>query len=70
MKALKRILTVPLTIAVVLTAIFLAGRYGWNRDGILFAAAACMFFAACNFRIAKERKDKDNMGEEADQEKQ
>lgn len=30
MKALKRMLTVSLTIAVVLIAIFLAGRYGWK----------------------------------------
>ena len=33
MKALKRMLTVPLTIAVVLIAIFLAGRYGWKLGG-------------------------------------
>lgn len=30
MKALKRMLTVLLMIAVVLIAIFLAGRYGWH----------------------------------------
>ena len=33
MKSLKRMLTVPLTIAVVLIAIFLAGRYGWKLAG-------------------------------------
>ena len=33
MKALKRMLTVPLAIAVVLIAIFLAGRYGWRLGG-------------------------------------
>ena len=33
MKALKRMLTVPLTIAVVLIAIFLVGRYGWKLGG-------------------------------------
>ena len=32
--------------------------------GILFASAACMFFAARNFRIAEDREDKDNMREE------
>ena len=33
MKSLKRMLTVLLTIAVVLIAIFLAGRYGWKLGG-------------------------------------
>ena len=33
MKASKRILTVPLVIAVILTAFFLAGRYGWRLGG-------------------------------------
>ena len=33
MKSSKRMLTVPLTIAVVLIAIFLAGRYGWKLGG-------------------------------------
>ena len=33
MKALKRILTVLLVIMVILTAIFLAGRYGWKLGG-------------------------------------
>ena len=39
-------------------------------SGILFAAAACMFFTARNFRIAEDRNDKNNLGEEADHEKQ
>ena len=33
MKALKRILVVLLVIAVILTVIFLAGRYGWKLGG-------------------------------------
>ena len=33
MKVLKKTPTVLLTIAVVLTAVFLAGRYGWKLDG-------------------------------------
>ena len=33
MKALKRVLTVLLVIVVILTAIFLAGRYGWKLGG-------------------------------------
>lgn len=33
MKALKRILTVLLVIAAILTAVFLAGRYGWKLRG-------------------------------------
>ena len=31
--------------------------------GIFFAAAACMFFAARNFRIAEDRENKDNLEE-------
>lgn len=30
MKVLKKILTVLLVIAVILTAVFFAGRYGWK----------------------------------------
>ena len=33
MKALKRVLTVLLVIVVILTAFFLAGRYGWKLGG-------------------------------------
>lgn len=39
-------------------------------SGIMFAAAACMFFAARYFRISEDRKDKDAVGEETDHEKQ
>ena len=38
--------------------------------GILFAAAACMFFAARNFRIAEDKKENENQGEETDHEKE
>ena len=37
---------------------------------ILFAAAACMFFAARNFRIAEDKKENENQGEETDHEKE
>ena len=33
MKTLKKTVTVPMVIAVVLTAFFLAGRYGWKLGG-------------------------------------
>lgn len=33
MKALKRILTVLMVLGVILTAVFLAGRYGWKLGG-------------------------------------
>ena len=33
MKALKRIRTVLVVLAVILTAVFLAGRYGWKLGG-------------------------------------
>ncbi len=49
-----------MSISGILMAICTKLAYG----GILLAAAACMFFAARNFRIAEDRKDKDNMGEE------
>ena len=38
--------------------------------GILFAAAACMFFAARNFRIAEDKKDDENQEAETDHEKE
>ena len=38
--------------------------------GILFAAAACMFFAARNFRIAEDKKENENQGEETDHERE
>ena len=33
MNALKRVITVLLGTAVILTAVFLAGRYGWKLGG-------------------------------------
>ena len=33
MKALKKVLTVLLTVVVILSAVFLAGRYGWKLCG-------------------------------------
>ena len=40
------------------------------HGGILFAAAACMFFAARNFRIAEDKKDDENQEAETDHEKE
>ena len=48
-----------MSISGILMAVCAKIAYG----GILFAAAACMFFAARHFRIAEGRKDKDDMGE-------
>ena len=42
--------------------IFIGAKLAYG--GILFASAACMFFAARNFCIAEDRNDKDSMGEE------
>lgn len=44
-----------MTVSGILIAISAKLAYG----GILFAAAACMFFAAYNFRIAEDRKGKE-----------
>ena len=49
-----------MSISGVLLAVCAEPAYG----GILLASAACMFFAARNFRIAEDRNDKDSMGEE------
>ena len=38
--------------------------------GILFAAAACMFFAARNFLIAEDKKEDENQEAETDHEKE
>ena len=38
--------------------------------GLLFAAAACMFFAARNFRIAEYKKANENQGAETGHEKE
>lgn len=53
-----------MTISGILMAVCAKIAYG----GILFAAAACMFFAARNFRIAQDREDKDNIEEEGNHE--
>ena len=37
--------------------------------GILFAAAACMFFAARSFRIAEDKKEEERPETEAEHEK-
>ena len=49
-----------MSISGILMAVCARIAYG----GILFAAAACMFFAARNFRIVEDRNDKDSMGAE------
>ena len=54
-----------MTISGILMAVGAKLAYG----GIPFAAAACMFFAARSFRIAEDRKDKDNMGKEHEKQK-
>lgn len=38
--------------------------------GILFVAAACMFFAAGNFRIAEDRKANENQKAETEHEQE
>ena len=55
-----------MSISGVLIAICAKLAYG----GILFAAAACMFFAARNFRIAEDKKENENQGEETDHERE
>ena len=55
-----------MSISGVLIAICAKLAYG----GILFAAAACMFFAARNFRIAEDKKDEENQEAETDHEKE
>ena len=55
-----------MSISGVLIAICAKLAYG----GILFAAAACMFFAARNFRIAEDTKDDENQEAETDHEKE
>ena len=59
-----------MSISGVLMAICAKLAYG----GILFAAAACMFFAARNFRIAEDKKedekDDENQEAETDHEKE
>ena len=55
-----------MSISGVLIAICAKLAYG----GILFAAAACMFFAARNFRIAEDKKEDENQEAETDHEKE
>ena len=55
-----------MSISGVLIAICAKLAYG----GILFAAAACMFFAARNFRIAEDKKENENQVEETDHERE
>ena len=53
-----------MTISGILMAVCAKLAYG----GILFAAAACMFFAARNFRIAEDRDDHNRRNLENDHE--
>ena len=50
----------------VLMAICAKLAYG----GILFAAAACMFFTARNFRIAEDKKQNENQEAETEHEQE
>ncbi len=53
-----------MTVSAILMAICVEIAYG----GILLAAAACMFFAARNFRIAEDKKVNEHQGVETDHE--
>ena len=55
-----------ISISGILIAICAQIAYG----GILFAAAACMFFAARNFRIAEDKKEDKNQEAEIEHEKE
>ena len=55
-----------MSISGILIAICAKLAYG----GILFAAAACMFFAARNFRIAEDKKENESQEEETYHEKE
>ena len=55
-----------MSISGILMAICAKLAYG----GILFAAAACMFFAARNFRIAEDKKEDKNQEAETELEKE
>lgn len=55
-----------MSISGILIAICAKIAYG----GILFAAAACMSFAARNFRIAEDQKHNENQGAETEHEKE
>lgn len=47
---------VLMSVSGILMAVCVKITYG----GILFAAASCMFFAARNFRIAEDKKEKES----------
>ena len=53
-----------MTISGILMAVCAKLVYG----GILFAAAACMFFTARNFRIAEDKKERSNQEMETEHE--
>ena len=53
-----------MSISGILMAVCAKIAYG----GILFAAAACMFFAARNFRIAEDKKEHGNQEAETEHE--
>ena len=53
-----------MSISGILMAVCAKLAYG----GILFAAAACMFFAARNFRIAEDKKEHGNQEAETEHE--
>ena len=57
---------VLMSISGILMAICAKLSYG----GIMFAAAACMFFAARNFRIAEDKKEDDNQSDATEYEKE
>ena len=55
-----------MSISGILMAVCAQLAYG----GILFAAAACMFFAARNFRIAEDKKEEKKQEIETEDEKE
>ena len=57
---------VLMSISGILIAICAKLAYG----GLLFAAAACTFFAARNFRIAEDEKETENQEPETDHDKE
>ena len=57
---------VLMSVSGILIAVCAKIAYG----GILFAAASCMFFAARNFRIAEDKKEKKNQEAETDHEQE
>ena len=55
-----------MSISGVLMAVYAKLAYG----GILFASAACMFFAARNFRIAEDKREYEDQEGTAEHEKE